>query len=269
MTRLVVTGATGRMGQTLCRLIESNPDCALVGATASASNPAVGRAAPSVLGLPEATFQLTAELHQCAAPDVVIDFTLPSALSAHLSACVSLGCPIVVGTTGLTDAHQQMLDTAAQQIAVLWAPNMSVGVALLQQLVEQATRALGPGYDVEVLEMHHRHKVDAPSGTALALGEAAARGLNRNLAAHAVYGREGAEGPRDANTIGFATLRGGDVIGEHTVYLAGQGERVAIGHTASTRETFAHGAIRAAQWLQTQPVGRYDMQDMLGLKPST
>jgi 4-hydroxy-tetrahydrodipicolinate reductase len=224
--------------------------------------------ASEALGLPGLSFALMPALAQCAVADVVIDFTLPAALQSHLDACVALKRPLVIGTTGLTAEHQQAIDAAARSIPVLGAPNMSVGVTLLQQLVEQAARTLGASYDVEVLEMHHRHKVDAPSGTALALGEAAARGLDRNLYEHAVYGREGAEGPRDANTIGFATLRGGDVIGEHTVFLAGSGERLELGHRATSRETFAFGAIRAAQWLQTQPVGRYDMKDALGLKPS-
>lgn len=268
MTQLVVTGATGRMGQTLCRLIHANPECTLVGATVRASSTACGQPAREVLGLPELTFDLHSDVRACAAADAVIDFTLPEALAGNLEACIELGRPIVVGTTGLNAAHQALLDEAAQHIPVLWAPNMSVGVTLLRQLVEQAARALGAGYDVEVLEMHHRHKVDAPSGTALALGEAAARGLGRDLHSHAIYGREGAEGPRDANTIGFATLRGGDVIGEHTVFLAGLGERIELGHRATSRDTFAYGAIRAAQWLQTQPLGRYDMQEMLGLKPS-
>jgi 4-hydroxy-tetrahydrodipicolinate reductase len=211
---------------------------------------------------------VSAALADCAAADAVIDFTLPEALRAHLDACIALKRALVIGTTGLKDEHQGWIDAAAQHIPVLWAPNMSIGVTLLQQLVEQAAQALGPAYDVEVLEMHHRHKVDAPSGTALALGEAAARGLGRDLAANAVFGREGAEGPRKTSTIGFATLRGGDVIGEHTVFLAGSGERIELGHRATTRDTFAYGAIRAAQWLQDQPIGRYDMQDMLGLKPS-
>jgi 4-hydroxy-tetrahydrodipicolinate reductase len=221
-----------------------------------------------VLGLPGVSFDLSAKIADCAAADVVIDFTLPEALQSHLDACVALQRPLVIGTTGLSAEQQRAIDAAAKSIPVLWAPNMSIGVTLLQQLVEQAARALGPSYDVEVLEMHHRHKVDAPSGTALALGEAAARGLERDLSAHAIFGREGAEGPRDAQTIGFATLRGGDVIGEHTVFLAGAGERIELGHRATSRETFAHGAIRAAQWLQGQPIGRYDMHHMLGLKPS-
>ena len=268
MTKLVVTGATGRMGQTLCKLIQAEPGFTLVGATVRAHSPALGQTAAAALGMPDEAFQLQSNLHSCAAADAVIDFTLPEALPEHVAACVALGLPLVVGTTGLQAEHEALLNAAAERIPVLWAPNMSMGVALLQQLVEQAARALGAGYDVEVLEMHHRHKVDAPSGTALALGAAAARGLGRDLQANAVYGREGAEGPRDANTIGFATLRGGDVIGEHTVFLAGAGERLELGHRASTRDTFAHGALRAAQWLQTQPNGRYDMRHVLGLKPS-
>lgn len=267
MIQLVVTGAMGRMGRTLCQLIQADPSCELVAATVRASNPMVGRSAAEALALPGLMFNLASNLTDCAAATAVIDFTLPEALPEHLNACVALRWPLVIGTTGLGAEHQQLIDAAAQHIPVLWAPNMSMGVALLQQLVEQAARALGAGYDVEVLEMHHRHKVDAPSGTALALGAAAARGLGRTLQANAVFGREGAEGPRQANTIGFATLRGGDVIGEHTVFLAGPGERIELGHQASSRNTFAYGALRAAQWLQAQPNGRYDMHDVLGLKP--
>ena len=203
------------------------------------------------------------------AADVLIDFTRPEGTLAHLAACARHGTGAVVGTTGLSAAQKAKLAELARRVPVVFAPNMSVGVNVLLALVETAARQLGPGYDIEIVEMHHRHKVDAPSGTALALGEAAARGAGRTLADCAVYAREGVTGERKAGTIGFAALRGGDVVGEHTVIFAGAGERVELSHKAASRQNFAAGALRAAHFVAARRVagkpGLADMRDVLGI----
>jgi len=197
---------------------------------------------------------------------VLIDFTSPAATLAHAAACAASGRALVVGTTGLTAAQKAELAGAAARTPVLFAANMSVGVTLCLALLRQAAQVLGDDFDVEIIEAHHRHKVDAPSGTALRMGEVVAEALGRNLADCAVYGREGQTGARDRRTIGFATVRGGDIVGDHTVLFAGEGERIEITHKASSRLTFARGALRAAAWLAGQPAGLYDMQDVLGLR---
>ena len=198
--------------------------------------------------------------------DTLIDFTTPVATLAHLALCRTHGKRLVIGTTGLDAAGRDQIAAAGADIGIVFAPNMSVGVNLCFTLLELAARVMGEDADIEILEAHHRHKVDAPSGTALRMGEVIAQTLGRNLAEVAVYGREGRTGERDRRTIGFETIRAGDVVGEHTVWFATEGERVEITHKASSRMTFARGAVRAAQWLAGQPAGVYDMQDVLGLR---
>lgn len=197
--------------------------------------------------------------------DVLIDFSVPSALAAHLDACIAANKPILIGTTGLEPEQHVLIDEAAKHIPVLQTGNTSLGVNLLAALVEQAAARLGDDWDVEIVEMHHRHKVDAPSGTALLLGEAAARGRGIALAEHSERGRDGITGARAKGAIGFAALRGGSVAGDHQVILATEGERVEIGHRAENRVIFARGAVKGAQWLIGQPAGRYDMKGVLGL----
>jgi 4-hydroxy-tetrahydrodipicolinate reductase len=197
--------------------------------------------------------------------DVLIDFSSPGALEANLAAAEAAGRPIVIGTTGLGDGHQAAIDRAAQRIPVLQAANMSLGVNLLAHLVREAAARLGPDWDIEIVEMHHRHKVDAPSGTALLLGEAAAEGRGIDLSAHSERGRDGITGARQNGHIGFASLRGGSVAGDHQVVLAAEGERIELGHRAESRTIFARGAVQAALWLHGRPAGRYAMTDVLGL----
>ena len=266
MPNIAITGATGRMGRTLVQLVHQAEDLTLAGATDRPDSPSLGQDVGVLCGLGETGVMVQSDLSALNDIDIVIDFTLPAATEAHLQICRNRGFGLVIGTTGLTETQKTQVNAAGQEIPIVFAPNMSVGVNVLTQLVEQAAQILGDDYDVEIVEMHHRHKVDAPSGTALALGEAAARGLQRNLKDCAIYGREGAEGPRKTDTIGFATLRGGDVVGDHTVIYAGDGERIEIGHKASSRNTFARGALRAARWLSGRPAGRYTMRDVLGLQ---
>jgi len=198
--------------------------------------------------------------------DVLVDFTRPEATLAALAICRRAAKPMVIGTTGLTDAQKQAIDAAAADIPLVFAPNMSVGVNLCLKLLDTAARVLGDDVDVEIIEAHHRHKVDSPSGTALAMGEVVAGALGRDLSQCAVYGRQGHTGERDRRSIGFETIRAGDIVGDHTVLFAGLGERVEITHKASSRMTFARGAMRAALWVAAQAPGRYDMQDVLGLR---
>ncbi|MCH8551836.1 MAG: 4-hydroxy-tetrahydrodipicolinate reductase [Natronospirillum sp.] len=265
MTRIAITGATGRMGRTLVQLVHEADDLTLTGATDRPDSALLGQDIGALCGLGQVDVPVVDSLAKVEQADVVIDFTLPSALESHLTLCRQKGFSLVIGTTGLSADQKSAIAEAGQHIPLVFAPNMSVGVTVLTQLIEKAAAILGDDYDVEIVEMHHRHKVDAPSGTALALGEAAARGLGRNLEECAIYGREGAEGPRDRNTIGFATLRGGDVVGDHNVIFAADGERIEIGHKASSRLTFARGALRAARWLGNQSAGLYTMRNVLGL----
>ncbi|MCA1978702.1 MAG: 4-hydroxy-tetrahydrodipicolinate reductase, partial [Thiobacillus sp.] len=201
-----------------------------------------------------------------AGAQALIDFTRPEATFGYLETCVAAQVPLVIGTTGFDEAGKARIADAARSIPVVFAPNMSVGVNLLMKLAELAAQVLADGYDIEIVEAHHRHKVDAPSGTALGLGQAVARATGRDLASCAVYGREGVTGERDPKTIGFATVRGGDIVGDHTLLFAGIGERVELTHKASSRATFAQGALRAAKWLQGKQPGLYDMRDVLNLK---
>ena len=263
---IAVAGVNGRMGRTLIEAISGAADCQLAAAFDRPGAEVIGQDAGSLAGVGSCGVVVTDDVKAAiAAADIVVDFTRPEGTLAHLEICQQLGKAMVIGTTGFDAAQKAQIGAIAQQIPVLLAPNMSVGVNLCIRLVEQAAEVLAEGYDVEIIEAHHRHKVDAPSGTALRLGQAAADVLGRDLAQDAVYGREGHTGAREEKTIGFATVRGGDIVGDHTVLFAGTGERIEITHKASSRMTFAAGAVRAAGWLNGRAPGLYDMQDVLGL----
>lgn len=266
MQRIAVMGAVGRMGKILIEAVDQadgakltaavdRPDSSLIGADAG-ELAALGKIGVILAG------DLNAVLDQF---DVLIDFTHPSVTLKNLEICRQAGKAMVIGTTGFSPEEKQLLSEAAKQIPIVFAANYSVGVNLCLKLLDTAARVLGDEVDIEIIEAHHRHKVDAPSGTALRMGEVVAKALGRDLQKVAVYGREGQTGARERETIGFATVRAGDVVGDHTVLFAADGERVEITHKASSRMTFAKGAVRAALWLQSQPAGLYDMQDVLGL----
>jgi 4-hydroxy-tetrahydrodipicolinate reductase len=242
MTRIGIIGSEGRMGQALAKAVEA-AGCRLSGGIDKGGDPAA----------------------LAATSDVLVDFSAPAALQANLDAAAAAGIPMVVGTTGLTTTNHAAIDATARRIAILQTGNTSLGVTLLAHLVQEAAARLGTDWDVEVVEMHHRMKVDAPSGTALLLGEAAAAGRGIDLATHSERGRDGHTGARAAGAIGFASLRGGTVAGEHSVILAGDGERITLSHSAEDRIIFAHGAVRAAQWLIGRPAGRHSMREVLGL----
>ncbi|WP_019592969.1 MULTISPECIES: 4-hydroxy-tetrahydrodipicolinate reductase [unclassified Thioalkalivibrio] len=262
MIRIAIAGAGGRMGQNLVQAVDEHPEAQLGAASERPGSEAIGE----VVGQ-EGQVRLVEDLATVTDDfDVLIDFTAPQATMQHLDLCARAGKALVIGTTGLDAEQEQRLRDAAATMPVVYAPNMSVGVNLTFKLVELAARALGDSVDVEILEAHHRHKVDAPSGTALKLGRVVAETLGRDLEHDAVYGREGQTGARDRRTIGFATVRGGDIVGEHTTLFAGDGERVEITHKASSRTVFASGAVRAAVWLAGAGNGLFDMQDVLGLR---
>lgn len=243
MTAIGIYGSAGRMGRAIVEAIETLGGATLAGGSDARDDPSpIARAA-----------------------DVLLDFSAPSALEAHLLAARAAGTPMLVGTTGLSRAHHAAIDAAAAEIAVLQTGNTSLGVTLLGLLVREAAARLGPDWDIEILEMHHRHKVDAPSGTALLLGEAAAAGRGTTLGEVRVDDRAGLSGARTEGTIGFSSLRGGSVVGDHKVILAAEGERIELSHIGQDRSIFAHGAVRAALWLAGQPAGRYRMGDVLGL----
>lgn len=265
-TKVVITGVSGRMGVALLEGVFADDTLTLHAAIDRAGSVLVGQDAGAQFGV-ETGIKVTSDLTEALqGADVLIDFTRPEAAMQYLTACQQAGVKMVIGTTGFSEQEKFAIATAANKNSVVFAPNMSVGVTLLINLVEQAAKVLNEGYDIEVVEMHHRHKVDAPSGTALRLGEAAAQGLGQELKDCAVYAREGVTGEREAGKIGFATLRGGDVVGDHTVIYAGTGERIEITHKASSRATFALGALRAAKFLSNKSTGLFDMRDVLGLK---
>jgi 4-hydroxy-tetrahydrodipicolinate reductase len=264
MTRVAIHGAAGRMGRNLINACLERDDLELTAALEHAGHPALGHDAAILAGGEAVGVPVTDEI-DAAVFDVAVDFSRPAGTLALLAHCQQRGAPLVIGTTGFSPEQRAQLGTAAQSLALLVAPNMGVGVNLLLGLVEKASRALGEAYDAEVIEAHHRHKVDAPSGTALGLGEAVARGRDADLGERAVYAREGQVGERERGEIGFASVRGGDIVGEHTVLFAGDGERIEITHHASSRMLFARGAIRAAAWLAPQRAGLFDMQDVLDL----
>lgn len=264
--KIVIAGCSGRMGHVLLESVFADGDLVLHGALDRKDNPALGRDAGELQGKISGV-KITNSIEDALKnADVLIDFTRPEASMQYLGACQKANVSIVIGTTGFSAEQKQEIEKASKNIAIVFAPNMSVGVTLLINLVQSAAKVLSEGYDIEVIEAHHRHKVDAPSGTALRLGEAAANALGRDLAECAIYGREGVTGERDPGTIGFATVRGGDVVGDHTVLFAGIGERVELTHKASSRATFSLGALRAAKFLADKKTGLYDMQDVLGLR---
>jgi 4-hydroxy-tetrahydrodipicolinate reductase len=264
--KIGVVGAAGRMGRMLLAAIAYTDGARIAGGVEAPGHPDMGMDLGVLAGLAPIGVALTSDAHTLFEDmDAVIDFTVPVATMAHVAMAQHSGTALVIGTTGLDAAQQNTIETAATFTPIVQAANYSVGVNVLQGLVEQAARILPQAYDIEILEMHHHHKIDAPSGTALALGEAAAKGRNVSLADVADKVRDGIIGPRKQGDIGFATLRGGDVVGDHTVMFAGPGERIEITHKASSREIFANGAVRAAQWAIEQKPGLYSMKDVLGL----
>jgi 4-hydroxy-tetrahydrodipicolinate reductase len=254
------------MGQMLVDAARASGDCVLSGALDIPTSPALGLDA-GAFGGQSTGVTITADLDQgLAGSQCLIDFTRPEGTLAHLRACVQHGVNAVIGTTGFSDAQKAEIAEAAKSIAIVMAPNMSVGVNVTLKLLEMAAKALSTGYDIEIIEAHHRHKVDAPSGTALKMGEVIAGALGRDLKDCAVYAREGVTGERDPSSIGFATVRGGDIVGDHTVLFAGIGERIEITHKSSSRSTYAQGSLRAVRFLAGKPAGLYDMFDVLGLR---
>ncbi|MEK8086781.1 4-hydroxy-tetrahydrodipicolinate reductase [Aquabacterium sp. A3] len=264
--RIAIAGASGRMGRMLVEAVMNAPDASLAGALDVATSPAVGIDAAAFLGASSGV-AITPDLRQgLGNAQYLIDFTRPEGTLEHLRVCRELGVKMIIGTTGFTDEQKAEIDAASRDIAIVMAPNMAVGVNVVFKLLAQAAKALKEGYDIEIIEAHHRHKVDAPSGTALKMGEVVAEAVGRDLKECAVYGREGVTGERDPSTIGFATIRGGDVVGDHTVLFAGIGERIEITHKSSSRATYAQGSLRAVRFLAHQPHGLFGMDDVLGLK---
>lgn len=267
MISIAITGIAGRMGRHLLDACQQNAQVHCTVAIEHPDHPLLDADAGEVAGIGRLQLPIIADLaasiQHC---DVVIDFTRPAATLDYLELCQRTAKGLVIGTTGFSDAQKGAIIQAAQSIPIVFAPNMSVGVNLCFKLLEMAAQVLGDQVDIEIIEAHHRHKVDAPSGTALAMAEVIAQSLHRDLSSCAVYGRQGTTGERERSTIGFATIRAGDIVGEHTVMFADLGERIEITHRASNRMTFAKGAVRAANWLATQPPGLYNMQDVLGLR---
>ena len=264
---VAIIGAAGRMGRTLVRMIHAEDGMRVAAAVEREDDPHVGADAGTLAGVGEIGVNVEDSLDRALdVSDVCIDFTLPGPTVEHAEACRSRRRALVIGTTGLSADQRSKLEDAARDIAIMHAPNMSVGVNLCFKLLDIAARALGDSVDIEIIEAHHRNKVDAPSGTAVRMGEIIAGALGRDLADCAVYGREGHTGIRDRRTIGFETIRAGDIVGEHTVMFGGEGERIELTHRAASRANFAAGALRAARWVVQRPPGLYDMQDVLGLR---
>ena len=265
LLRIAVAGSSGRMGRMLVEAIAAAPDCRLAGALDRAESPAIGQDAGAPLGLTTGvtvTADLDAGLNGA---QTLIDFTRPEGSLAHLEACLRHRVAMVIGTTGFDAQGLARIREASRTIPIVMAPNMSVGVNVVFKLIEQAARALSEGYDLEIIEAHHRHKVDAPSGTALKMGEVAAAASGRALERDAVWARHGHTGEREPGSIGFSVIRGGDIVGDHTVLFAGTGERIEITHKSSSRATYATGSLRAARFLADKTSGLYDMQAVLGL----
>ena len=263
--RVAVAGASGRMGRMLIEALRASDDMVLAGALDVAASPAIGSDATPFLGHASGV-AITADLRTgLKDADVLIDFTRPEGTLAHLALCCELGVKAVIGTTGFTEPQKAEIAACAQRTAIVMAPNMSVGVNVTLKLLQMAAKAMATGYDIEIIEAHHRHKVDAPSGTALKMGEVIADALGRDLKDCAVYAREGVTGERDPSSIGFATIRGGDIVGDHTVLFAGIGERIEITHKSSSRATYAQGSLRAVRFLADRKTGMFDMFDVLGL----
>lgn len=265
MMKLVIAGSGGRMGRALLEAVIAAPDLRLHGALEQPGHPVIGKDAGELIGAACGVRVSDDPAAAIAGGDALIDFTRPEGTLAHLQVCRAHAVRMVIGTTGFSPEQRAAVSAAARDIAIVMAPNMSVGTNLVFKLIATAAQVLNDGYDVEIIEAHHRHKVDAPSGTALRMGEIAAAALGRDLASCAVYGREGVTGERDPATIGFSAIRGGDIVGDHTVLFAGTGERVELSVKAASRATYAQGAVRAARWLHAKRSGLYDMQDVLGL----
>jgi 4-hydroxy-tetrahydrodipicolinate reductase len=267
MTRIAITGAAGRMGRALIEATHLTEGLQLCAALERPGSSVIGADAGELAGVGSLGVSIAEDLASVTSDfDVLIDFTRPQVSSHNLAVCREAGKRMVIGTTGFSDEEKRQIQAAAAHIGVVFAPNMSVGVNLCLKLLDLAARVMGDYTDIEIIEAHHRHKVDAPSGTALRMGEVVAAALGRDLKQCAVYGREGQTGERDRKTIGFETIRAGDIVGEHTVMFADIGERVEITHKASSRMTFAKGAVRAAAWLMQHERGLFDMQDVLGLR---
>ena len=265
MIRIAVAGAAGRMGRALLSAVQSHPSVQLAHAFERPGHEAVGVSAAVLTGESGSDVTISDSVAGVAF-DVLIDFTSPASSLANLEYCVAQGCRAVIGTTGFDSAQRQTIEAAAGKTALVWAPNMSVGVNITLKLLEVAAKAFGDDADIEVIEAHHKHKVDAPSGTALRMGEVVADALGRDLTEHGVFARHGVTGPRGERDIGFSTIRAADTVGEHSVWFAGAGERVEITHKASSREIYANGAVRSAIWIMAKTTGLYDMQDVLGLR---
>lgn len=266
MTRIAVLGANGRMGQAVTRLVLADPSLQLTGATTEPGHATLGQDAGVLAGCGAAGVRLSDDLAATLADcQVAVDFTAPAAAATHAAACAAAGCALVMGTTGLGDREREALGTAARRIPVVYSRNMSLGIAVLTALARQAATLLGPDFDIEITEAHHRHKKDAPSGTALQLGEAVAEARGRRLADVAVYTRHGLGDERPRGAVGFATVRAGAIVGDHSVLLVGEEETLELRHHAADRALFARGALRAATWSAGRPPGLYAMADVLGL----
>lgn len=264
--KIAVAGASGRMGRMLIEAIQNADDSALAGALDIPGVPLLGSDAAAFTGKPSG-IRIESDLPKgLADAQYLIDFTRPEGTLKHVQYCADHGIKLVIGTTGFDQAGKDLIAEAARKTAIVFAPNMSVGVNVTMKLLEMAARSFSHGYDIEIIEAHHRHKVDAPSGTALKMGEVIADALGRDLKEVAVYAREGVTGERDPSSIGFATIRGGDIVGDHTVLFAGIGERIEISHKSASRVTYAHGSLRAVRFLSDKASGLFDMQDVLGLR---
>ncbi|MDO4968141.1 MAG: 4-hydroxy-tetrahydrodipicolinate reductase [Comamonadaceae bacterium] len=264
--RVAVAGASGRMGRMLVEAIQNSADCTLTAALDLPHSPAIGTDAAAFLGQTSGVLIESNLKSALSKADFLIDFTRPEGTMAHLAVCAALGVKVVIGTTGFTEAQKEQIAAYAQRTAIMLAPNMSVGVNVTLKLLEMAAKALSTGYDIEIVEAHHKHKVDAPSGTAIKMGEVIAQAQGTKLEDRAVYERFGHTGERKENTIGFATVRGGDIIGDHTVLFAGTGERVEISHKSSSRAGYADGSLRAVRFLAGKSTGQFDMFDVLNLR---
>ena len=266
LLKIAIAGASGRMGHMLIDAVSQADDTQLSGALDVASSPAIGQDASAWSGKLSG-IAITGDLATgLSGAEYLIDFTRPEGTLKHLAYCAEHGIKMIIGTTGFDDAGKAAIAAAAQKTAIVFAPNMSVGVTVTMKLLEMAAKSFSHGYDIEIIEAHHRHKIDAPSGTALKMGEVIADAIGRDLNEVAVYAREGITGERDPSSIGFATIRGGDIVGDHTVMFAGIGERVEITHKSSSRVTYANGSLRAARFLSDKKTGLYDMNDVLGLR---
>ena len=263
---ICIAGASGRMGRMLIEAVHQADDCAVSGALDVPGSTGIGLDASGFLGHASGITITANTAYGLKGSQALIDFTRPEGTMAHLALCRQMGINMVIGTTGFSDAQKAEIQAASQDIAIMLAPNMSVGVNVTLKLLEMAAKAMSEGYDIEVIEAHHRHKVDAPSGTALKMGEVMAHAMGRDLKQCAVYTRQGHTGERDPSSIGFATIRGGDIVGDHTVLFAGIGERIEITHKSSSRSTYAQGALRAVRFLAGRKSGQFDMFDVLNLR---